>query len=187
MLRYLLEHSRMVRISRTRVGRKLFFQLSREREKLKAMGIEPGPKLLAERLGVDQDELEEVVRHMDQSEVRLDAPLSNEEGSTGSILDGFSSSVATPEAEAYRREFADDVSRALDSFGKNLTDERERDAWENHLMAEDPVPLSKLGEKYGVTKQRMGQIVSALRKRLKSHLIHELGPDVELGFTLEGE
>lgn len=187
MLRYLLEHSRMVRISRTRVGRKLFFQLSREREKLRAMGIEPGPKLLAERLGVDQDELEEVVRHMDQSEVRLDAPLSGEEGSTGTILDGFSSSVATPEAEAYRREFADDVSRALDSFAKNLTDERERDAWENHLMAEDPVPLSKLGEKYGVTKQRMGQIVSALRKRLKSHLIHELGPDVELGFTLEGE
>ena len=139
MLRYLLEHSRMVRISRTRVGRKLFFQLSREREKLRALGIEVGPKLLAERLGVDQDELEEVVRHMDQPEVRLDAPLSRDDGSSGSVLDGFSAQVATPEAEAYRREFADDVTEALASFGAQLTDEREKDAWQNHLMSEDPM------------------------------------------------
>jgi RNA polymerase sigma-32 factor len=187
MLRYLLEHSRMVRISRTRVGRKLFFQLSREREKLRALGIEPGPKLLAERLGVDQEELEEVVRHMDQPEVRLDAPLSNEEGSGGTLLDGFSSSIATPEAEAYRKEFAEDVGRALESFAKTLTDEREKDAWQHHLMAEEPVSLSQLGEKYGVTKQRMGQIVGGHRKRLRAHLIATLGPDVELGFTLEGE
>ena len=54
-------------------------------------------------------------------------------------------------------------------------------------MAEEPVSLSQLGEKYGVTKQRMGQIVAALRKRLKAHLIATLGPDVELGFTLEGD
>jgi RNA polymerase sigma-32 factor len=187
MLRYLLEHSRMVRISRTRVGRKLFFQLSREREKLRALGIEPGPKLLAERLGVDQEELEEVVKHMDQAEVRLDAPLSNDEGSSGTLLDGFSSSIATPEAEAYRKEFAEDVSRALESFANTLTDAREKDAWQRHLMAEDPVSLSELGEKYGVTKQRMGQIVAGLRKRLRTHLLETLGPDVELGFTLEGE
>lgn len=187
MLRYLLEHSRMVRISRTRVGRKLFFQLSREREKLRAQGVDPGPKMLAERLGVDQKELEEVVRHMDQTEVRLDAPLSHAEGSSGTILDGFAAGAATPEAEAYKKEFAEDVGSALDSFRETLKDEREQDAWDRHLMAEDPVSLSKLGEKYGVTKQRMGQIVSGLRKRLKTHLINRLGPDVELGFTFEGE
>ena len=35
---------------------------------------------------------------------------------------------------------------------------------------------------FGVTKQRMGQIVSGIRKRLKTHLLRELGPDVELDF-----
>ncbi len=187
MLRYLLEHSRMVRISRTRVGRKLFFQLSREREKLRAQGIDAGPKQLAERLGVDQGDLEEVVKHMDQPEVRLDAPLHNDEASGGTVLDGLSAVSASPEAEAYRREFADDVSTALDSFAQTLTDEREKDAWEHHLMSEDPKSLSELGKKYGVTKQRMGQIVAGIRKRLKVHLIEKLGPDVELGFHFEGE
>lgn len=186
MLRYLLEHSRTVRISRTRVGRKLFFQLARERAKLQAQGIDPGPKLLAERLGVDQEELENVVRHMDQAEVRLDAPV-GDEGTGGSVLDAMSSEAESPEAEAYRREIASDISRALDAFAETLTDPREKEAWEKHLMSEDPVSLSELGQQFGVTKQRMGQIVSGLRKRLRSHLIATLGPDVELGFNLEGE
>lgn len=185
MLRYLLEHSRTVRISRTRVGRKLFFQLSREREKLRAMGIEPGPKLLAERLGVDQGALEEVVKHMDQAEVRLDAPLRTDDGTGSTMLDGMQGGSASPEAEAYKREFAETVGEALDAFGAGLTDEREKDAWAHHLMSDDPVSLSKLGEKYGVTKQRMGQIVAGLRKRLKAHLIETIGPDVELGYHFD--
>lgn len=184
MLRYLLENSRTVRISRTRVGRKLFFQLSKERAKLKAMGIEPGPKLLAERLGVDQSELEEVVKHMDQSEVRLDAPI-GEEGSTGTILDTLHSGTQSPEIEAFKSEFATSVSEALDGFAATLTDEREKRAWEKHLLAEDPMSLSELGAEFGVTKQRMGQIVSGIRKRLKKHLVETLGPDVELGFQFD--
>ncbi|MEQ9501517.1 MAG: sigma-70 family RNA polymerase sigma factor [Deltaproteobacteria bacterium] len=187
MLRYLLEHSRTVRISRTRVGRKLFFQLARERAKLRAQGIEPGPKLLAERLNVKQADLEEVVKHMDQSEVRLDAPAHTDDVSGATILDGFSAVSASPEAEAFRNEFANDVSEALAEFATTLKDDRERMAWEKHLMSEDPMSLSELGEQFGVTKQRMGQIVQAMRKRLKQHLINRLGPDVELGYNLDAE
>src|SRR6185295_15762040 len=187
MLRYLLEHSRMVRISRTRVGRKLFFRLSKEREKLRAQGIEAGPKLLAERLGVGQTELEEVVRHMDQSEVRLDAPMYSDDASGGTMLDALEGEMASPEAQTYRREFEAEVSGALDSFAAQLTDAREKVAWKEHLMAEDPKSLSELGARFGVTKQRMGQIVTALRKRLKDHLMSTLGPDVQLGFNLDSE
>lgn len=182
MLRYLLEHSRTVRISRTRVGRKLFFQLSRERAKLRAMGIEPNTKLLAERLDVNQDDLEEVVKHMDQPEVRLDAPLTTDDPAGGTILDGMAAVGDSPETEAFKSEFASDVSAALESFAETLTDEREKLAWSAHLMSEDPMSLSALGEQFGVTKQRMGQIVNGMRKRLKQHLIRELGPDIELDF-----
>jgi RNA polymerase sigma-32 factor len=187
MLRYLLEHSRMVRISRTRVGRKLFFRLSKEREKLRAQGIEPGPKLLAERLGVGQSELEEVVRHMDQTEVRLDAPMFTDDASGGTMLDALEGESESPEAQIYRKEFDQEVSTALDAFAATLKDDRERVAWKEHLMAEDPVSLSELGARFGVTKQRMGQIVAGLRKRLKDHLIETLGPDVQLGYHLDSE
>ncbi len=185
MLRYLLEHSRTVRISRTRVGRKLFFQLAKERAKLRAQGIDPGPKLLAERLGVKEEDLEEVVRHMDQPEIRLDAPAHNDDAQGSTILDTMTNEGASPEAEAFRRAFADDVSQALDEFADTLTDEREKEAWSRHLMSEDPVSLSELGQRFGVTKQRMGQIVASMRKRLKTHLIDRLGPDIELGYQFD--
>lgn len=183
MIRYLLEHSRMVRISRTRAGRKLFFRLSREREKLRALGVEPGPKLLAEKLGVSQADYEEVVKHMDQPEIRLDAPLSHDGESGDTVLDTLTSDLISPEAAAQRTEMSEDVSQALESFAATLKDPREKAAWEEHLMAEDPLPLSALGERFGVTKQRMGQIVNAIRRRLKTHLVKVLGPDVQLDYT----
>lgn len=182
MLRYLLEHSRTVRISRTRVGRKLFFQLARERSKLRALGIEPSSKLLAERLDVKEADLEEVVKHMDNPEVRLDAPLSSDDPGGSTILDGMMGTADSPEVEAFKSEFAAEVSAALASFAATLTDDREKLAWSQHLIAEDPMSLSELGAEFGVTKQRMGQIVTGMRKRLKAHLLQELGPDVELNF-----
>ena len=183
MIRYLLEHSRMVRISRTRAGRKLFFRLSKEREKLRAQGIEAGPKLLAEKLGVSQKDFEEVSKFMDQSEVRLDAPISAADSGGGTVLDTYAAHGETPETAAHKKAIAEDVGAALDSFGRTLEDEREKAAWEEHLMSDDPVSLSALGARFGVTKQRMGQIVNGIRKRLRTHLIETLGPDVRLEFT----
>ncbi len=183
MIRYLLEHSRMVRISRTRAGRKLFFRLSKEREKMRALGIEPGPKLLAERLGVSEADFEEVVKHMDQAEIRLDAPLSYDTDGGDTVLDTLHSETVSPELAARQTEFNEDVTAALDGFAATLTDAREKAAWSEHMMAEDPLPLSALGERFGVTKQRMGQIVMGIRKRLKAHLVETLGPDVQLDYT----
>lgn len=180
MIRYLLEHSRMVRISRTRAGRKLFFRLSKEREKLRALGIEAGPKLLAERLGVTEKDFEEVVRHMDQPELRLDAPIASHDHPGDTVLDTFAAAGPSPESMAHQHALSAEIGQALDEFAKTLQDPREKAAWDEHLMADDPVSLSELGSRYGVTKQRMGQIVNAIRKRLKKHLTETFGPDVQL-------
>lgn len=182
IIRYLLEHSRMVRISRTRAGRKLFFRLAKERERLNALGVEAGPKLLAERLGVSEADYEEVAKHMDQTEVRLDAPLSQHLDGGATMLDMLHGEEASPESMAHKAAFSADVSEALEEFSKTLKDPRELAAWSEHLMSDDPISLSELGERFGVTKQRMGQIVNGIRRRLKEHLVQRLGPDVELEY-----
>jgi len=187
MLRFLLDHSRMVRISRTRAGRKMFFRLNREREKLRSLGIEPRTKLLAEKLGVSEADFEEVSKYMDQSEVRLDAPLSADGDGGGSILDTIRGEQESPESAAHKKALQDDLESVLGAFAATLRDDRERAIWAEHLMTEEPVSLSELGERFGVTKQRMGQIVNAIRDRLKVYLKDKLGPDVELGFTIRQE
>lgn len=187
MLRFLLDHSRMVRISRTRAGRKMFFRLTKERQKLMALGIDATPKLLAESLGVSEKDYTETAMFMDNQEQRLDRPLGAEGDGSSTLLDTFSNADESPESAAHRRAFTEDVSKSLEAFATTLKDEREEAAWTEHLMSDDPISLSELGTRFGVTKQRMGQIVNGIRKRLKAHLLQDLGPEVELGYRIGPE
>jgi hypothetical protein len=63
-------------------------------------------------------------------------------------------------------------------FRDSLTDARERAVWLEHLAAEEPVALGALGARFGVTKQRMGQIADQLKKRFRAEIVAKLGPDV---------
>src|SRR5438046_1322844 len=56
MIRYIMNDWRMVKIGTTQAQRKLFFNLQKEKEKIEAEGLTPGPKLLAQRLNVKEDE-----------------------------------------------------------------------------------------------------------------------------------
>jgi RNA polymerase sigma-32 factor len=187
LLRFILEQSRNVKVARTRAGRKLFFRLSKERAKLRALGIEPGPKLLAEKIGISEKDFHEVVPHLDQAEVRLDMPLNPDTKGGASILDLMANDDRSPESAVHQKAFSEDVGAAFESFSKTLKNDREIAIWTEHMTVEDPVSLTVLGARFGVTKQRMGQIVAALKKRLKIHLVTTMGPEVELEFKFNQE
>lgn len=54
IIRFIMENWRMVKLGTTQAQRKLFFNLSKERDKLLARGIEPTPRLLAKNLQVEE-------------------------------------------------------------------------------------------------------------------------------------
>ena len=53
-----------------------------------------------------------------------------------------------------------------------------RAVWNEHLAADEPVALGALGARFGVSKQRMGQIADQLKKRFRAEIVAKLGPDV---------
>jgi DNA-directed RNA polymerase sigma subunit (sigma70/sigma32) len=64
-----------------------------------------------------------------------------------------------------------------------LADERERAIWREHLAAEgEPVALSALGARFGVTKQRMGQIAEKLKGQFRERVLAELGTDIQMSW-----
>ena len=73
------------------------------------------------------------------------------------------------------------------SFAAQLDDERERAIWTERLVAEDPVALAVLGERFGVSRERIRQVESRLKKRLKDFLTEELGSSIEFDFTGEDQ
>jgi RNA polymerase sigma-32 factor len=122
--------------------------------------------------------------HLASREVSLE-PRPDDEG-TG-LAEKLSGAGASPEDQAARSELSEAVRHLMDQFEAGLVDERERAVWREHLAAaDDPVPLAALGERFGVSKQRMGQIADKLKKRFKEEILTELGQDIQLAWQAQG-
>jgi RNA polymerase sigma-32 factor len=179
VLKFLMTNSRLVHVGNTRAGRKLFFRLERERQKLIASGFEPTPKLLAAKLDVDEKDLNEVGRHLDSREISFDP-----QGARGEEDEGYALSEripiaqASPEQSAATAEMSGALRQVMGDFFSALTDERERAVWQDHLASAEPLPLGEIGARFGVSKQRMGQIADSLKRRFRDQIVARMGPDI---------
>jgi RNA polymerase sigma-32 factor len=180
VLKFLLTNSRLINVGNTRAGRKLFFRLEKERQKLLAAGFEPTPKLLAAKLDVDEKDLNEVGQVLDAREVPFEPRPGAATGAEDSypLSERIAAEQTSPEERAAEAEMVGAVAQFIGTFQTRLTDEREIAVWREHLAAEDPVPLGVLGERFGVTKQRMGQIADRLKKRFREEIVRDLGEGV---------
>jgi RNA polymerase sigma-32 factor len=184
VLRFLMTNVRLIHVGNTRAGRKLFFRLERERQKLLAQGFDPTPKLLAAKLDVDEADVVEVSQHLASREVSLE-PRPDDEGVP--LAERIARREASPEDQVARSELALAVRRLMDQFENSLTDQREAAIWREHLAtsASEPVPLAALGERYGVSKQRMGQIAEKLKQQFRERVLAKLGTDIQMSWEAE--
>ena len=65
-------------------------------------------------------------------------------------------------------------------FETTLRDERERTIWHERLTASEPVSLTALGKRYGVSKERIRQVEARMKRRLREHLTRELGDEIPI-------
>jgi RNA polymerase sigma-32 factor len=177
ILHFIMTNARLVSIANTRAGRKLFFRLEKERQKLLSEGFEPTPKLLAARLDVPEREVAGLAGHLEAPEISIDA-LPADEGPA--LVEGLARPEPSPEEITSENEFRRALAGLMEGFEQALVNERERAVWREHVATEDPVPLSILGERFGVSKQRMGQIADRLRKRFRVELLATFGADARI-------
>jgi RNA polymerase sigma-32 factor len=184
ILRFLLDNFRLVRLGSTRAGRKLFFQLQKERDRLMQEGVQPTSRMIAERLGVAEHEVDAVDQHMRAPALSLHAPAGDDpEGRTLSevVPEG---TPHDPEDAAARSELMGRIREKLATFAaENLKDDRERTIWDKRMMAGDRASLSELGEQFGVSKERIRQVEARLQKKLKQYMEQEFGDEMTFEFS----
>jgi RNA polymerase sigma-32 factor len=187
ILRFLLDNFRLVRLGSTRAGRKLFFQLQKERDRLISQGIDPTEARLAENLGVAPKEIAAVDQHMRAPALSLHAPAGDDhDGRTlGEVVP--EKVPHDPETRAAKSQLGSLVKERLDTFALTLKDDRERTIWNLRLVSTDPESLSSLGSKFGVSKERVRQVEARIKKRLKAYLEAELGDEIDFEFTIPDE
>ncbi len=173
MLRYLINNIRLVKLGTTQAQRKLFFNLQKEKERLEAEGFVPEAKLLADRLKVKESEVLEMEQRLALPDLSVDAPLGS--GEDAGDLHGILPDTTTPDAEdlVVRDQFAGAVREAVEAF-KATVDEKERAILETRLFTEDPVTLQTIADRFNLSRERIRQLESRLKGRLKRFLAERL-------------
>ncbi len=182
IIRFLMDNWRLVKLGTTQAQRKLFFNLSKEREKLLARGVEPTPRLLAKNLQVEEKDVEEMSMRMGSEDLSLDAPARADDDSAQARVDRLAAPAPAADEhlgdEELRRLFRD----KLEAFARTVTDERERAIFEQRLLPPDgvePLTLQEIGARFELTRERARQIEARLIARLREYLKAEI-PDFEL-------
>jgi len=164
ILRYILNNWRMVKIGTSQAQRKLFYNLHKEKERLERMGFNPLPALVAKELDVSQRDVEEMEHRLAQSEISLDAPLSDDMRATvGDMIPTHQAQVDELIGDNQQKDM---VHKLVEEFAKNLT-EKEKIILFDRMYADTPKTLQDLGEQFGITRERVRQLESRLTKKLR--------------------
>lgn len=182
IIRYIMNNWRMVKIGTTQAQRKLFFNLQKERERLEAEGFSPEPKLLAQHLGVKEEEVVEMTQRLTSRDLSVDTPIGGEDESA-TLLDFMADKKGTAEEEVAANEYRELISAKMMEFAKTLKG-KEQVIFSKRLLAEEPLTLQDIGDQYGISRERVRQLESRIKKKLKEYLLRELKDlkDLDVGF-----
>jgi len=136
VIKFVLDNWRLVKVGTTNARRKLLFNLRKEKDALIAQGIEPGTKLLADRLNVSEEDVIDVERSLGQPDVSIETPMSA--GSDRLLRDTLAAGdepIDEAVANAQQRTI---INNKLEAFAATLP-ERERIVFRERLLAEERV------------------------------------------------
>lgn len=176
ILRYLINNIRLVKIGTTQAQRKLFFNLVKEKEKLEKEGFVPEAKMLAERLGVKESEVLEMEQRLSLPDVSVDAPMKRGEDDALDLHGYLPSDDVDQETYVADKEFTYAIRDLIDEYKKNA-DEKEIAIIERRLLSDEPETLQDIADSFAVSRERIRQIETRLKARLKSIMEKKLKLD----------
>jgi RNA polymerase sigma-32 factor len=175
ILKFIMDNWRLVKIGTTQAQRKLFFKLRKEKQRLIAMGFDPGPKLLSEKLGVPEGEIIEMDQRLTGWEVSLDAPV--KDGSEDERISLLPAPGVSAETRVGQEEIKRILGEKLEKFRAQLND-RELQIFDNRIFSDSPLTLQDLGDRYHISRERIRQIEKNIIKKLRDYFKKEI-PDLE--------
>jgi len=179
ILKFIMDNWRLVKIGTTQGQRKLFFKLKKEKQKLIEQGFDPKPKLLSERLGVSEREIIDMDQRLDGWDVSLDAPLKDD--SDTERIEFFGADVETTEDQVAKKEMESLLHSKIAELKKTMTP-RELEIFEKRIFSDTPATLQQIGDRYGISRERVRQVEKNIIKKMREFFKREL-PDFE---TYEG-
>jgi len=167
ILKYIMDNKSQVKIGTTAAQRKLFFNLRKEADRLLAEYDKVDTKLLAESLDVKEKEVIEMQMRLSAPDFSLDAPIKGDGDSDGPSRGSMlASGEKTVEEVLVANELRDIFGEHIEEFKQTLKG-RDLEIFEDRMLAEEPVTLQEIGDRYAISRERARQLEAKIIKNLK--------------------
>jgi len=168
ILKFLIDNKSLVRMGTTDAQRKLFFRLRSEAEKMYALTQKFDPLLLAESIGVKEQDVIDMQQRLTKNDLSLDAPMTQEDNQTR-YVDTLVSPAHDVTEKIQKDQVFKKVSHEINQLEKEL-DQRDTYILRKRIVAEDPITLQELGTYFNITRERARQLEARVVKKLKDRL-----------------
>ncbi len=165
MLKYLMDSWSMIKIGTRNAQRKLFYSLNREKERLERSGVIPSADVLAENLQVSSADIEDMEQRLYHGDLSLEAP---QYGDGGLLVDMIGSGEDIEEI-LIEKDYMEVLQKRLGHFKEQLN-VKECFIFDNRIMAEDPLTLREVGERFSVSRESVRQIQAKISRNLAKNL-----------------
>jgi RNA polymerase sigma-32 factor len=179
ILKFIMDNWKLVKIGTTQSQRKLFFNLGKEKDRMIAQGLPPEPRLLAERLDVNEEEVVEMSQRIGGVEISLNAPVGDESGESFSAI--LPDPAPDAEMQLSEKQRQRTFEKKLGEFRRTLAG-REVDIFDHRILARKPLTLRELGDKHQISRERVRQIQQKIVGNIKIWLEKEI-PDFEQDYS----
>jgi RNA polymerase sigma-32 factor len=173
ILKFLMDSKGQVRVATTAAQRKLYYNLRRETEKQLKLFDDVDPKRLAEALDVKERDVVEMQKRLETKEVSMDAQISSEDGVR---YENFQVTDNMPLADNLiaNNQLMEIFEEQIEEFKKTLSG-RDLDVFLDRMIAETPLTLQEIGDKYKISRERARQIEARILKSLKEFVQKDKG------------
>ena len=158
---YILRSWSLVKLGTTSAQKKLFFNLRKAKAKIGALeegDLRPeNVAQIAKDLGVTEDEVVSMNRRLSGGDASLNATVGSEGEGTMQWQDWLEDEDAD-QASDYAERDELEVRRAMLTEALNVLNEREKDILTMRRLADQPMTLEDLSERYDVSRERIRQI-----------------------------
>ena len=171
---YILRSWSLVKMGTMSAQKKLFFSLRKAKRKLNiidAQTIDPEKTAkLAEQFSISEADITHLDRRITARDLSLNAPVSNSEEDSMEFIDILEDDTPSPEVLVARTQETEFRQKYLKDAMFQLS-ERERHIFTERRLKEDPITLEKLGEHYGISRERVRQLENRAYTKVQT-IIH---------------
>ncbi|NDC58328.1 MAG: RNA polymerase factor sigma-32 [Alphaproteobacteria bacterium] len=179
---YILRNWSIVRTGTTAAQKSLFFNLRRLRAQINDTGdgvmTSENRTLVATKLGVPEDDVDAMAARLSAADRSLNAPIG--EAAEAQWQDLLSDDRILPEDEVMESQDSQRRRAWIETALAELTP-RELTIITERRLQEETVTLEALGDRLGISKERVRQIEHHALKKLRANLVKQVGDPVAAG------